>query len=131
MRAHEFTGGCGSGPARAHRGLRSAAAALGRAALRAWRRAAERRAMAAARTVLHAGRRRPGSGLAYRAWFDDPARLDRLQAPVASFAWSIEASAEVLRRPGAPAHFALEPLTRAEIDEFRRRFAPSRDEVGG
>lgn len=95
----------------------------------AWRSAARRRVVAASRTGLHAGRRRSEEGVRYRAWFADGARFDRLVAPVASFAWSIETSAEALRLPGTEARFEIWPLTRAEVEEFRRRFLPTRDEM--
>jgi hypothetical protein len=97
-------------------------------AARAVRAIGRRRKLATARAVLHVGRRR-GDGATYRAWFSDPARLERLAAPVASFAWSLDASAEVVRLPGVPAHFVISQLTQEEVAEFRRRFRPSRDEV--
>lgn len=106
----------------------SAVGRLARRVANAWRAAAGRRAVAAARTVQHAGHRTVG-GVRYRAWFADPARFDRLVAPVSSFAWSLEASAEALRLPGTDAYFELGPLTAAEVDEFRRRFRPTRDEA--
>jgi hypothetical protein len=93
---------------------------------------ARQRAVLAGRTRLHTGRREGQSGIAYRAWFRDPAHLERVAGPVTSFAWSVEATA-VLVAPGAEgaeAHFLLTPLTPAEVSAFRKRFAPSRDALG-
>lgn len=91
---------------------KDAPSAVGRLARRvasAWRASSERRALAAARTVLHVGHRRMG-GVRDRAWSADAA-FDRLVAPVSSFAWSLGASAEALRFPGTDAYFELGPLT--------------------
>lgn len=109
--------------------MSSPLARLARLVAQAWRSAAERRRVAASRTVLHVGRRRGGSGVRYRAWFADAARFERIAAPVTSFAWSLECFAEAHRLHGAPACFELEPITPAEVEEFRRRFAPTRDEA--
>jgi hypothetical protein len=91
----------------------------------------QRRAQLVGRTVLHEGRRVGRPGLAYRAWFDEPGRLERLSGPVASFAWALEASAVLVaggvETPGA--HFLLSPLTQAEVAAFRQRFSPSREQL--
>jgi hypothetical protein len=97
-----------------------------------WRMWARQRAVLAGRTRLHTGRREGQPGIAYRAWFRDPAHLERLAGPITSFAWSVEATA-VLVAPGAEgaeAHYLLTPLTPAEISAFRKRYAPSRDALG-
>lgn len=102
-------------------------------AVLAWRRWAELRRKERRRTVLHARQGSRREGCAYRAWFQDPGRLERLAHPVASYAWSIDVDAAIVPAgvEGTDPHFLLSRITPAEVAEFRRRFAPCRDRVDG
>jgi hypothetical protein len=80
-------------------------------------------------TVLHAAVVRKTGGVTYRAWFSDPARMERLVAPVTSFAWSLEVNAELVAPGGehGDAHLVLHNLKPEDVAVFRARFGPTRD----
>jgi len=100
------------------------------AAVRRW---SDRRTRAAGRRVIHQARVRRDAGPAYRAWFADRHRLERVASQVASFAWSIDVDAWLVA-PGVDdpePHLLLSGMDEEQVAAFRQRFSPSRDRIEG